>query len=170
MAKRSDHKTGLTVERLKRSYDFFPEDGRIIWKLVTRKTHLAGKNAGTLHSLGYVQVAVDKGLYKAHRLMWFYVYGKWPKELDHINRNKSDNRIVNLREVTHSQNSANTGIRKNNTSGLTGVRFRADRKKWVARSTDNGKMLHLGHFATAESAFSAYRKHAKQKYGQYCPL
>ena len=87
--------------------------------------------------------------------------------IDHINHNKLDNRKCNLRTVDHSKNSMNTGIRTNNTSGVTGVYFNKKTKKWYARIKIHQKTIHLGTFANFEDAVEA-RKQAEQKYfGKY---
>jgi uncharacterized membrane protein len=101
---------------------------------------------------------VKKVNYRAHRICWFHTYGVWPThDIDHINGDKSDNRISNLRDVPKSINIQNEKrARKNNASGLMGVVFRKDRNKWTATVRVNGKPKRLGSFSTPEEAHQAY--------------
>jgi hypothetical protein len=103
----------------------------------------------------------------AHRLAWLWHYGEWPTQVDHINRVKSDNRIENLRLATNSQNRANTGLRRDNASGQTGVWFDNHRKKWAAEIHWQNQKTRLGRFNTFEAAQSAYRQAAKEKFGEF---
>ena len=97
----------------------------------------------------------------AHRLAWFYTYGKWPNhEVDHINGNRLDNRIANLREATRSQNEFAAKKGK-------GIRWEPKRKKWLARIGVNWKQINLGRYATREEALAAYKKAAKEAFGEF---
>jgi hypothetical protein len=100
-------------------------------------------------------------LYQAHRLAWFYVYGVFPSgQIDHINRNKSDNRLVNLRDCSISENKQNSGLYKNNKSGFKGV-FKKG-KRYEAGIRVNNKRIYLGKFGSAELAYEAYVSAAKK--------
>lgn len=109
----------LTQERLKEVLWYSPEMGSFIW-LVTRRGYAKeGTIAGRVSSKGYREISVDGKRYKAHRLAWLYMHGSWPKDqIDHINRDRDDNSIDNLRDVDQKTNLANTGPQKNNTSGI----------------------------------------------------
>jgi hypothetical protein len=145
----------LTQERLKELLHYCPDTGVFTWR-VTRGGHVqAGRVAGTLKQ-GYGQIMVDKKHYYAHRLAWLYTHGVWPSMLDHINRDKLDNRIVNLREVTWSQNGQNQTSDPKNTSGYRGVIWEKNRNKWRARIQVNRKLIHIGYFDTVEDAARAY--------------
>lgn len=101
--------------------------------------------AGTKNVHGYIGIQINKRKNLAHRLAWLYVYGSIPDcQIDHINGNRSDNRISNLRLATHKQNGENLGIRKNNTSGFRGVSFQ--KGKWVAQVRANKKAIYCGRF------------------------
>ena len=101
--------------------------------------------AGYLHPLGYVDIQINKKHYKAHRLAWLYIYGKWPKQfIDHINNNKSDNRLLNLREATSVQNKWNTP--STSSTGAKGVYWIASRNRYRVSFTINGKLKCFGHF------------------------
>ena len=100
----------------------------------------------------------------AHQVAFFLHHGyypQWPNSIDHINRNGCDNRIINLREVTARQQSANTGMSKANTSGVKGVSFLKDKGKWRASMNVDGKKTNLGTFATIQEATAA-RKAAEK--------
>jgi hypothetical protein len=119
----------------------------------------AGQVAGTLNSKGYICITVNGKSYKAHRLAWFFHYGVWPvNQIDHIDQNKTNNRINNLREVTNSQNKQNAGKYKCNTSGHKGVSFHKQHKKWAANIRVQRELLHLGYFPTPELASAAYKQ------------
>ena len=116
--------------------------------------------AGTPHNCGYTEICINRKRYLAHRLAWLYVYGKWPENyIDHINCIPSDNRIENLRDVTHQTNMQNIRVvNRQNTSGYLGVNWRADRNKWRASITLNKKQKYIGMFDSAEEAHDAYIK------------
>ena len=154
----------LTVEYLRSILHYSPETGVFTWKVRTSTRVKAGDVAGSLDGHGYLQIKVCSRLYLAHRLAWLYTYGEWPKDqLDHINRNRLDNRIANLREVTNKQNHQNKSKPSNNTSGHTGVSWHKRDSKWQAQIAHNYKRIHLGFFATMEEALSA-RKAAEKLY------
>jgi hypothetical protein len=127
----------------------------------------AGKQAGSTTYEGYIRIKLFNKDYKAHRLAWAMHYGIWPTDkIDHIDtkdpNNKLNNRIINLREVTQSENNRNRSIPANNTSGTVGVIKKGD--KWEARIWVDGKCIYLGTFDTKEEAIQA-RKQAENKYG-----
>ena len=124
-----------------------------------------GCSAGCFDHKGYVRIYVSGRTYLAHRLAWLYTYGVWPCEfIDHINRNPSDNRMVNLRAATRSINVRNSKLRSTNTSGYRGVSFFARERKWAAQLRINGKNIVLGFFDTPEKASQAYTS-AAAKHG-----
>lgn len=95
------------------------------------------------HSKGYLCV----GSHLAHRVAWLFFYGEWPNgQIDHINHNKKDNRILNLRCVSNMDNHRNMPIQKNNTSGIVGVHFIEHKLRWVSYIKVNAKRIHLGTF------------------------
>jgi hypothetical protein len=110
----------------------------------------------TDHTKGYFRVFVLGKYYKAHRLAWYYYYGKWPvKQLDHIDGNKSNNAILNLREVTQTQNMYNqTKAHKQNKSGVIGVGVSG--KNFVSKIKVGDKLEHLGTYKTKEEAYTKY--------------
>ena len=123
-------------------------------------TRYNGKIAGSICSQGYVTISVFNKRYKAHRLAWYYEYGEMPdsKQIDHINHNRSDNRLSNLRLVTHKENSKNQSKPKNNSSGQIGVHWSKNDNKWMARIMIDGKRKYLGLYEDFDLAVYAYRE------------
>lgn len=151
-----------TQAEIKRLLHYDPQTG-IFKRIVTSGGCTPGSVAGTFDSFGYLQIRVGGRKYLAHRLAWLYVNGEFPEwDLDHINQNKADNRISNLREATRSQNRQNCGLQKNNTSGFRGVSWNSLFKCWVARIGLNGNRKCLGYFDSAEQANEAYIAAAKE--------
>ena len=155
----------VTQDRLKELLNYNPDTGIFTWK-VSRGGVKKDAQAGA-KSQGYRNIMIDNISYQAHRLAWLYVYGKWPeKDLDHINLERDDNKIVNLREVDDSENKQNQRMYSNNTSGYKGVCWCKNRKKWVASITKNYKTQILGSFEDPLEASKAYIEGAK-KYHKY---
>lgn len=105
---------------------------------------------------GYVKITIKRSSYKAHRLAWLYVYGEWPKDvIDHINGDKADNRIVNLRDVSVRANCQN--MRKHREGKIPGVRLDSRTNRYIVR-VNKGKdgYKDVGTFATIEEAKTAY--------------
>lgn len=125
-------------------------------------TRYANKEAFTnANQAGYLTGLIFRKLYLAHRIIWFYMTGEWPQEVDHINGNTSDNRWCNLRNVDSQINTKNKGRHSNNTSGFKGVCWHKRDQKWTARLTIDGERKQLGYFDTAEEAFMEYAQRAK---------
>ncbi len=162
-------KEELTAEYLRELLSYNPETGEFIWQVSCRGTK-AGDIAGTPGSQGRRHIIIGYARYKAHRLAWLYVYGKWPEKLiDHINGYPTDNRIENLREATvreylYNQRRSN----KNNKTGVLGVQWRPMKNKFRARITVSGKEISLGHFDSIEDAEKAYLE-AKAKLHLFAP-
>jgi hypothetical protein len=153
----------LTQARLKELFFYDPACGDFVRIKRTTNSVCIGDIAGTLNFHGYIQTSVNCKIYKNHRLAWLYVYGEFPSEdLDHINRIKTDNRILNLRRVTDSQNLQNVGLRSDNKSGYKGVCWDVKKEKWSVRMTYNNKYRHLGCFDDVHEAGSAYIEASKK--------
>jgi hypothetical protein len=104
-------------------------------------------------SNGYLCVCVCGIQLYAHRLAWFLTHGSWPTQtIDHINRDKTDNRLQNLRDVSYADNNVNMGMRSHNTSGLEGVSWHAKARKWMAQIKRSGRYYYLGLFESTEDA------------------
>ena len=151
----------LTQARLKELLDYDPETGAFVWKQKLNRSTVVGSKAGTVNTHGYVRITIDGKKHQAHRLAWLHTYGCWPdKEIDHINRIRTDNRIANLRDT--DKNQWNSGKQVNNTSGYPGVSWHKWSKKWLAQIKVYGKTMRLGLFDTLEAANAAYMA-AKEK-------
>ena len=159
------------VDRLRELLRYEPETGMLYWrerKYPFRSSRLAGR----ITNKGYRVVNVRGKMYFAHRLAWLIECGRWPAiELDHINGNRDDNRMENLRECTRSQNmAAQIGARSDSKSGIRGVVFHRATGKWLAAIGVNGKRRHLGVFAEREDARTAYRAAAVKYFGEFADL
>ncbi len=157
----------ITLEYLKSIVDYDPETGIFRWR-VKRSNVPAGTVVGKGGKAWYKQAGIDGKLYLLHRLAWFYMHGVWPaNDIDHINGDRHDNRIANLREATRAQNLLNKGKRANNTSGYKGVTWNKRRQKWVAQIARGGEHYGLGYFASAEEAYAAYVAAAARLHGEF---
>ena len=169
------------IKWLHECFELDADTGTLIWKARPlhhfktaqyQKRHhtiYAGKEAGNINGKGYRKVAFtwnDKSLdWQQHRIVWAMHYGQWPnKALDHIDGNKTNNAITNLREVTYQENSKNLRMSKNNTSGHIGVNWHKGRSKWQASITVSGKWIYLKTYSNIEDAIAA-RQAAEIKYG-----
>lgn len=160
--------TGLTIERIRKVFNYEPETGIMRWAIRTGSRSTIGAIAGHLHNDNYWRVRVDRKLYLTHRLIWLYVYGEWPdRDIDHINMDRADNRLSNLRLATCGQNNVNSGTRNDNTSGYKGVIWHKRAKKWWARIHINGKQIDLGYFDDPKDGYAAYCKAAALYYGEF---
>lgn len=160
----------LTVDQLKDALDYNPETGNFAWKIRPSKAVKAGDAAGcTEKRIGYITIGIAGRVYKAHRLAWLYMHGEWPKGLiDHINGNKADNRIANLRDVGAHGNAQNVKKpNRRNKSGFMGVIWYQN--KWRASISVNGKSKWLGDYSTPEKAHQVYLE-AKRKYHAACTI
>jgi hypothetical protein len=144
----------ITQDRLRELFDY---TGGEFVRRTNRGGQKAGTVAGTKDSYGYVQFSVDGHLYLAHRAAWLYAHGEWPPfELDHINGDRSDNRIDNLRPSDRLHNTAHRHTaRSDSKTGSVGVSIK--RGKYIARLQFNGQRRFLGEFDGIEAASSAYR-------------
>lgn len=159
-----------TFGRIRNLLNYDADTGVFTWREAAGRWGRirAGTVAGGVNKIhGYREISIGGKLYKAHRLAWLYMTGEWPKEeIDHINRNRADNRFVNLREATTAQNLYNKNLYRSNTSGFVGVHWRKNCGKWQARIGVNGKRISLGHFDSPTEASNIYAE-AKRKYHHF---
>lgn len=161
--KRTSSTSDISLERVKQLFHYDPDTGVFINIFPRKKAALMGQ-AGYLRPDGYIEISFDYTRVSAHRLAWFYMYGVWPEDqLDHIDRNRSNNAIRNLRPATNKQNMENANVQRNNTSGFRGVSKAETKGKWCAYIKHNGVKISLGTFDSIEGALSA-RKAAERKY------
>lgn len=161
----------LEIETLARLLFGDGQSGLLFWRprtieffknkksMGTWNTRFAGKKVSiATNRNGYSCIKVFCVEYKVHRLIWALQYGEWPDEIDHLNGVRKDNRICNLRNVDHLENSKNMQMRHSNTSGVNGVTWQRQHRKWHAYATCEGKRYHLGYFESKDEAIAARLK------------
>lgn len=157
----------ITQIELKKILSYDKETGLFAWKSNPSPFSRVkiGGIAGCYHKEGYIVIGINNKSYNAHRLAWLYTYGSFPPEqIDHINHNRSDNRLENLRSVTNQENAMNRSKHKLNKSGVTGVSWSKSYKRWIGNITIDGKRIYLGNFVSFSDAVDA-RKNAEVLYG-----
>jgi hypothetical protein len=171
-------------ELLRKLLRYEPETGKLYWRERNTETHsmthqvpeykvanwnarMAGMEAFTAQQDGYLRGRVYLKTLSAHRVVWAIHYGEWPKDdIDHINHDRLDNRISNLRSVTRKNNNKNRSMRTDNTSGIMGVSWHKRTKKWIAYIHSDKGRKYLGLFSEKEEAESA-RKAAEAEFGYH---
>jgi hypothetical protein len=150
----------LTRARLRELLHYDRDTGEFRrWKRVGDEIQLGEK-------AGHLEICIDERWYQAHQLAWRYVTGRWCRPLiDHCDGNGTNNRWTNLRRATPSQNTANSRRARTNTSGYKGVT--RHRRCWRAMICKNGRSIHLGTFATPETAHAAYVAAARKLFGKF---
>lgn len=135
----------ITAQELRRVIGYDPATG-FMYNLKT------GNSAGYATDDGYIRVTIGDRKYMAQRLAWLYVYGTWPSLVDHINGDRSDNRINNLREVTQAQNQANSKVHCNNKTGVSGLTWDRHNSKWKVSVRIGGGRRVVKRFADLHEA------------------
>lgn len=180
----------IDAVRLREILNYCPETGVLTWKL--RPAHMFSsrgstpreavahswnlKNAGkrafiALNGNGYFQGVAFGKKYCAHRVIWAIQFGEWPHdEVDHINGDRGDNRLSNLRAATHAENTRNRDYSTKNRWGSQGVCYRKDKAKWTATIILNGKRSWLGYHDTVEQAHQAYCEAAMRLHGPFTKI
>jgi len=155
----------IDAEELRHLTVYNPETGIMTWTGKGRMQK-AGAEIGHIDGHGY-RVAMIRGKnYQVHRLAWLHVHGELPEEIDHVNMNRLDNRLENLRAADRQKNSFNKVAYSNNKLGIKGVHFSQNR--FVSQIMVNGKRIHLGTYKTPEEARSAYIDAANKYFGEFC--
>jgi len=147
---------------------FYYKEGELYWlKNVSNKKE--NSIAGGLVNTGYRRVMIHNKSYAVHRVIWEILKGPILDgyQIDHINHNRADNRIENLRLATNKQNNQNKSVRKDSETKIKGVYWRQDTKKYRAKIKINGKENHLGYFDTSEEASIAYQEASKKLHGEF---
>lgn len=152
----------LTPEQIRTLLDLNVETGELRWTAAASQGRLTQRIAGSLAGNGYWQIKTGKVCYLAHRIVWAIVHGEWPeKDIDHIDGNRANNALSNLRLVTKAQNMQNLAVTgKNTASGIAGAIHRPAnqrrREKWEAKIRVNGVLRHLGSFDDPQKAHARY--------------
>jgi len=130
----------ITQESLKELFEYEKETGRLR-RIKAICNAPIGSYPTSTNVQGYLQVMIAQRTYLVHRLVYLYHVGEFPEMLDHINRDKLDNRIENLREASKSQNACNTRKRRDNTSGTKGVSYDTTNKAWLAKVNKDSNVV-----------------------------
>ena len=168
MASANYNKSGFRAQQvsaatLREYFHYNPDTGELIRKKRTSPSTKVGDRVGCLAASGHVVFTLFSRTYLVHRVAWAIHYGRWPeKDIDHHNGDPADNRICNLREVTHQENHRNCKRSKNNSSGFNGV-YKYD-NVWCAEIMVDYKKIWLGRFTNKQDAIAA-RQAANVKYG-----
>ena len=162
----------MDITYLKEHFEYVPETGKLLWKKVNSNAVKVGQEAGHL-SQGYIRTYVKGKQVMVHKIIWALTYNEWPDgDIDHINMNRADNRLSNLRKVTRSENFYNRTKYKNNTTGYKGVTAHTVKNgtKFVARIRYDNKQKYIGIYNSPEEAKAAYDEAAKLYHGEYARL
>ena len=161
-------KDNLTLERVSELFEYSYSSGNLIRKKSTSANARKGNIAGYFNLAGYRKTSIDGFQYYNHRLVWLLVNGRWPtKQIDHINGNKGDNRIENLREASLSENSQNRSKQSNCSSGEKCIWWKLDRQRYRVRVGVSGKYHHIGYFKNIQDAVTARDKAIKKLHGKF---
>lgn len=157
----------LTQAKLKELLSYDPETGVWLWRVNKAARVKVGDPAGGIDDHGYLKLFINGRKYRAHRLAFVYILGRWPTGMvDHKDMDRSNNRWANLREATRSQNLFNAPHKKNNKCGFKGVHQRR-KGGFLASIQKDGKKIHIGIFTTPEEAHAAYRAKAAELHGEF---
>jgi hypothetical protein len=156
----------VTVELVQEHFEY--RDGDLIRK-INRQGRNANKGsvAGCIDPYGYRKIRFENHSYRVHRLVWFMHYGFFPISIDHIDGNRLNNKIENLREATSKQNNQNRKLSSRNTSGIKGVNWDNVCNKWVARIYNGTKNLNLGRFTDIKDAENAVMLKRIELHGEF---
>lgn len=149
----------LSLEIVKELFDYSPDTGLLTWRVGGSPRKIGKVVGGRLDVHGYRVCCVNYRAYKQHRVVWLWWYGKWPvDQIDHVNGDRSDNRIANLRQATNALNAQNkrTCQTNNTTTGLLGACLDRKAGKYKASIGTERKQVWLGYFDTKEEAHEAY--------------
>jgi hypothetical protein len=163
--------TGIEITQadLREAVYYDPETGEFRWATAGwRGKRVVGEIAGWVNADGYRVIAINGRSYYGHRLAFLYMKGEWPVgNVDHEDTDRSNNAWDNLRPASKSENGANRGANKNNSSGFKGVTWNRAIGKWQAQITLNRRHRVLGHFTDPETAHAAYLAAAQELHGEF---
>ena len=149
-------------ERLMELFDYNPTTGNLVWR-APRQDDL-----GCISDQGYLRVKIGSRVYSVHRLVWKIATGNEPPPMiDHIDGDRLNNRISNLRAASHGENKQNTGRQRNNKSGHKGVSWSRTHKSWQASIMNEGKSVWLGRYKILEDAVSVIAETRNRLHGEF---
>lgn len=154
-------------EEIKEYISYDPVTGDFYWIKPSSKKVRVGTVIRNYDNRGYLCIKFGGKRYKAHSVAWWWVNGEMPRIIDHINGRPDDNRILNLRLATVSQNQMNRRPKVNGTSPYKGVTRITGTNRWMAHIRFQGKSFNLGHYDLQEDAARAYDKRAAQMFGSF---
>ena len=155
----------IDQETVKKLFYYDAESGMLLWRYGNKRNVKPWQEAKALNGNGYVCVKIQGKDYPAHRIIWLYVHGAFPKEfIDHKNRIRNDNRLCNLRDVSRSDNNQNISLPSHNKSGHMGVSWIKNRNCWTVTVAVNKKNKWLGYYKNLDDAIAARKKGEKQYY------
>jgi hypothetical protein len=159
----------MTYDQLQSEFNsrFSYSNGELFWKVKPCAWINIGNKVGSLTEHGYLETKINKKVYRLHRVIFLMHHGYLPKLVDHINGNKQDNRIENLRPANKSQNSSNAKIHSRNTSGIRGVSFSKKTNKWVVQVVKNAKNIYCGSYIDLELAELVSIEARNKYHGEY---
>jgi HNH endonuclease/AP2 domain len=149
-------------------WDF--ENGELWWKKRSNPRVRIGVYINNQSKRGYKKVSIKGRYYMVHRVLFYLYYGYLPEEVDHINRIRIDNRIVNLRAATSAENACNQKKKSNNTSGYKGVSWYKRYNKWRAAVCKDNRHYTIGYFDDVVEAAKSYNKKALELHGEFAKL
>lgn len=161
---------GFTWEFLSSLFKYDPKTGHLIRRVTRSANAKAGDVVGSLDGRGYLHVNILNRFVRVHRIVFFLRWRWAPSEVDHRDNDKLNNRISNLRAATRRQNSGNSSLGRNNTSGYRGVSFSSRSKMWHAQIKVNGRQTYLGRFSTPVEAARCYDRAARKHFGRFAKL
>ena len=155
----------LTQQEVIDLFDY--RDGHLYWRKALNKRIQIVSRAGTISNVGYIAVMVNRKRYQAHRLIFLLHNGWLPEFIDHIDRDRVNNRIENLRAATKAQNQRNTPVRRDSSSGAKNVCWSHKLKKWVVRLRINNKPTHIGVFEDKDLAIFVASEYRDKYHGEF---
>ena len=157
-------KPSFDLSELRDRLRYDAETGHLYWVAPKSNRLRPGQRAGCKMVNGYQKIALYQEQMYIHHIVWYLTHGEWPTEMiDHINGDRSDNRVENLRLANQSQQNFNMGLRESNKTGVTGVAICSKTGRFRAYLTLGRKQIYLGNHVTLDAAVAA-RKEAEAKY------